>query len=85
VLNNGVRSTAKRAYKCDTSPRCANWYLHKFRHTFATNMLQSIDIRSLQIILGHKNISTTEKYLKSLRLDQLRDRIETSPLAMYLA
>jgi integrase len=84
VLNNGVRSTAKRAYKCDTSPRCANWYLHKFRHTFATNMLQSIDIRSLQIILGHKNISTTEKYLKSLRLDQLRDKIESSALAAYV-
>jgi integrase/recombinase XerD len=84
VLNNGVPSTAKRTYKCDTSPRCTNCYLHKFRHTFAINMRQSIDIRSLQVILGHKNISTTEKYLKSLRLNQLRDKIESSALAAYV-
>jgi integrase/recombinase XerD len=85
VLKNGVQSKAKRAYRCDSSPRCSNWYLHKFRHTFATNMLQSVDIRSLQVMLGHKNIATTEKYLKSLRLDQLRDRIESSPLTAFLA
>ena len=84
VLNKGVQRKEKRAYKCDTSPRCANWYLHKFRHTFATNMLQSVDIRSLQVMLGHKNIATTEKYLKSLRLDQLREKIESSALAAYV-
>ncbi len=84
VLKKGVQQKEKRAYKCDTSPRCANWYLHKFRHTFATNILQSVDIRSLQVMLGHKNIATTEKYLKSLRLDQLRDKIESSALAAYV-
>jgi hypothetical protein len=35
-------------------------------------------------MLGHKNIATTEKYLKSLRLDQLRDKIESSALAAYV-
>jgi integrase/recombinase XerD len=84
VLNRGVQQREMRKYKCDTSPRCGNWYLHKFRHTFATNILQSVDIRSLQVMLGHKNIATTEKYLKSLRLDQLRDKIESSALAAYV-
>ncbi len=84
VLNKGAPQKAKRHYKCDSSPRCGNWYLHKFRHTFATNILQSVDIRSLQVMLGHKNISTTEKYLKSLRLDQLRERIESSALAAFV-
>jgi integrase/recombinase XerD len=71
--------------KCRTGPHCKRWYLHKWRHTFATNMLQSkLDIRSLQVLLGHKNIATTEKYLKSLRLGDLRDKIEQSTLAAFL-
>jgi len=49
ALSKGVPAKVKRAYKCDKSPRCQNWYLHKFRHTFATNILQSVDIRSLQV------------------------------------
>lgn len=84
ALNKGVAQKVKRTYKCDSTPRCRNWYLHKFRHTFATNILQTVDIRSLQVMLGHKNIATTEKYLKSLRLDQLRERIESSSLAAYV-
>jgi integrase/recombinase XerD len=60
-------------------------YLHRWRHTFATNLLQSgIDIKSLQVLLGHKNIATTEKYLKSLRLGDLQDKIETSSLAAMI-
>jgi integrase/recombinase XerD len=84
VMRKGVTHADKRSYSCATSPRCADWYLHKFRHTFATNMLQSVDIRNLQVLLGHKNISTTEKYLKTMRLEQLRDKIENSPLAGYI-
>jgi site-specific recombinase XerD len=45
-------------------------------------MLQSgLDVRSLQILLGHKNLSTTEKYLKPLRLGGLRDKVEKSLLS----
>ena len=85
---NAKKGNAKKeriSYTCKAYPRCANWYLHKWRHTFATQLLQSgLDIRSLQILLGHKNISTTEKYLKSLRLDDLRDKIEKSSLVAYM-
>lgn len=37
---------------------------HRWRHTFATNFLKrSKDIEVLRLILGHKKISTTQKYL----------------------
>ena len=44
ILNKGVQHKKKRACKCDTSPRRGDRDLHKLRHTFATNVLQSIDI-----------------------------------------
>lgn len=71
--------------KCSDGPYCMRFYLHKWRHTFATQMLQSgIDIKTLQTLLGHKNIATTEKYLKALRLDDLRTKVESSTLAAML-
>lgn len=82
-LNCGRCRTAQG--KCADGPYCQRFYLHKWRHTFATQMLQSgVDIKTLQTLLGHKNIATTEKYLKALRLDDLRQKVESSTLAAML-
>lgn len=55
---------------------------HKLRHTAATLMYKhgNVDIRSLQQILGHENISTTQIYTH-IDDEKLREAVNSNPLA----
>lgn len=55
---------------------------HKLRHTAATLMYKygNVDIRSLQKILGHENVSTTQIYTH-VDDDTLRQAVNLNPLS----
>ena len=55
---------------------------HKLRHTAATLMYQygEVDIRALQVLLGHESIATTEIYTH-VDNEQVRNAIEKNPLS----
>ena len=54
---------------------------HKLRHTAATLMLQNgVDVRTLQELLGHEHLNTTQIYTH-VENENLRDAAQRTPLA----
>ena len=67
---------------CATHAVCRRWFLHKFRHTYATNMLRDgVDIVTVSRWLGHKDLATTRIYLKPLLAEAGQQLVESSSLA----
>ena len=58
MVFNVVRDLAKKNnLKKNISP-------HTFRHSFATHILENgADLRTIQQMMGHENITTTEIYM----------------------
>ena len=43
--------------------RIENLHFHDLRHTFASNLVMAgVDIRTVQVLLGHKRIEVTMRY-----------------------
>ena len=76
-LNCGTCERADRS--CADAACCDNWYLHKFRSTFATMHLQAgVDIRTVQQWMGHKDLASTMRYLKPARGKGILEKVNTT-------
>ncbi len=84
-LNCG-RCVTEHGNKCAEGPYCMNFFLHKFRHTFATNHLRDgVDIRTVQAWLGHRDIKSTMVYLKGIRSKDAAHKVNSGELAGLVA
>jgi len=56
-----------------------NFWLHKFRATFATwHLWAGVDLRTVQLWLGHTDIESTMRYLKPSRSEQVRAKVNAT-------
>jgi integrase len=66
---------------CKSNPVCEQWYLHRFRKTFATKLHHGgTRLKDLQQWLGHKSLSTTEHYLagSDLKAAHIRAQVDNA-------
>ncbi len=81
MSNRSIQHMIEKHLK-NTGLDTSKYSVHKLRHTAATLMYEygNADIRSLQEILGHESVNTTEIYTH-VNDDQLRKMVKSNPLS----
>jgi len=56
-----------------------DFWLHKFRATFATwHLWAGVDLRTVQMWMGHSDLDSTTRYLKPSRSQQTHDKVNAT-------
>lgn len=72
LTRNGLRHWEKRLIQISG----IKFHAHQFRHSFATNLAKKdVGIVKIQKLLGHRSISMTERYVRSMVSEDLQDDI----------
>lgn len=72
LTRNGLRHWEKRINKLSG----IHFHLHRFRHSFATNLAKKdVGIVKIQKLLGHNSSSMTERYVRSIVPEDLLEDI----------
>jgi len=81
ISNTAIQNVIKKAIKKAGIPKFAS--VHTLRHSFATHLLMNgVNIREVQELLGHKNVETTMIYTHVMRS---MTNAPKSPLDVLLA
>ena len=66
MTDSGLRTAARRAMD---KAAIVDFRFHDTRHTAATRVLRTSNLRVVQILLGHEDVNTTTKYAHALAED----------------
>jgi len=66
LLVRGLGLNCGDCDSCIKRKQCENWFLHKFRATYITNMLRvpNMDLRTVMALSGHADIESVMRYLR---------------------